>query len=271
MSNQPNSIKRSVIRNMFLRAYRYCDNLFLEKEENKIYEDFGSLGYNKDFINKAKISAKLGRAKEIRIRSGLEEPREPRPKSDFNIRLPFHVGVNSIKHKLASKGVDVIFSNRDSIKSRLAIKKKHQPTKAGVYILKCKKTGCEQVYVGQSKDTTKRLKEHSDAKTQASKQRKYASAKHTGRGHEMDTSRELVAYRSSHLPHRLAVETSLISVCNTVRGNKASTSVRDMESLAPRILSGTNLNWKVILETQPQCLPPELIPLKHRQFFVSLS
>ena len=79
-----------------------------------------------------------------------------------------------------------------------------------------------------------------------------------------------MAYRSDHKPHRLAVETSLISVCKTIHGNKASTSVRDIETLAPKILGGTRLNWNVIFETQPHCLPPEIIPLKHRKPFENL-
>ena len=270
LSNQPTSVKRAVIRNMFLRAYRYCDSLFMELEERKIYEDFGNLGYSPDFITKAKLAAKQGRTRELRIRSGHELPREPRERADFNIRLPYHVAVNSVKHKLASKGVDVIFTNIDSIKSRLTIRKKRQPSTAGVYILKCKKTDCEQVYVGQSGDIATRLTNHSDAKTRPSMKRQYASAKHMGDGHEMDTSNERVAYRSDHKPHRLAVETSLISVCKTIRGNKASTSVRDIETLAPKILGGTRLNWNIIFETQPHCLPPEIIPLRHRKPFENL-
>ena len=86
----------------------------------------------------------------------------------------------------------------------------------------------------------------------------------------METSNQLVAYRSDHLPHRLAVKTSLIAVCNTIRRNKASTSVRNIETLAPKILSGTRLNWNVIFEAQPYCLPPEIIPLKHRRPFDNL-
>ena len=57
LSSQPTATKRAVIRSMFLRAYRYCDNLFLEEEERRIYTDFERLGYSKKFITKAKVSA----------------------------------------------------------------------------------------------------------------------------------------------------------------------------------------------------------------------
>ena len=79
-SAQPTSTKRAVIRNMFLRAYRYCDSSFLEAEEGKIYEDLDKLGYSRNFVTKAKISARKGRDREIRIRAGLEAPNPPREK-----------------------------------------------------------------------------------------------------------------------------------------------------------------------------------------------
>ena len=60
-SSQPTSVKRAVIRGMFLRAFRYCDTIFLEAEEHKIYEDFEKLGYSKSFIAKERLSAKQGR------------------------------------------------------------------------------------------------------------------------------------------------------------------------------------------------------------------
>ena len=75
LSSQPTSVKRAVIRNLFLRAYRYCHALFIEEEECKIYEDFDKLGYSKKFITKARMSAKEGRNCEIRIRMCLEQPR----------------------------------------------------------------------------------------------------------------------------------------------------------------------------------------------------
>ena len=196
LSSQPISIKRSVIRNMYLRAYRYCDNLFLEREEKKIFDDFISLGYSKSFINKAKVSAMEGRNKELRIRAGLEEPKPARKKSPFHIVLPYHRSVYGIKNRLTSLGVDVTLSSRNSIKSHLAYKGKRKPIKGGVYLLKCKKTNCEKIYVGQSRNIPNRLNQHERAKTRPST--KYSVvAKHKGRGHDMDTSTEIVAYKSN--------------------------------------------------------------------------
>ena len=49
-SYQPLFQKTSVIRNLFLKAYRYCDKQFIEDEESRIREDFLKLGYTSKFI-----------------------------------------------------------------------------------------------------------------------------------------------------------------------------------------------------------------------------
>ena len=158
------------------------------------------------------------------------------------------------------------FSSTDSIKRQLAHKKKREPTNSGVYLIGCKKADCEQIYVGESHDIPHRLQQHEDAKTKPSGIY-YTSAKHKGGGHELDTSKELVAYKSNSKPHRLNIETCLITVCNTVRGNKASTSTRDMKTLAPKILNGAPINWKIISTVQPTCLSDEIIPKSAKKFF----
>ena len=56
---------------MFLRAFRYCDSIFLEEEERRIYADFGKLGYSRRFIEKAKISARRDREHEIQVKPWL--------------------------------------------------------------------------------------------------------------------------------------------------------------------------------------------------------
>ena len=208
------SVKLSTIRNMFLRAYRYCDSLFLAAEENKIYDDFSRLGYDRKFIDKAKCSAKKGRNREIRIREGLEEPRPPRERSHFQLYLRYHRKTYGLRYRLRQKGVDVTYSNRDSIGSFVASKKRN-PTnsKGGVYMLTCAKDTCEKVYVGQSKDIPKRLKDHADSVHQPSK-KSYSSGNHTRKGdnHRMKTEEELVPYKSNSITHRLLVETCLLSV-----------------------------------------------------------
>ena len=127
--------------NMFLRAFRYCDSLFMEEEVSRIYKDFGSLGYNKKFITKAKISAKAGRDHELRIRSGEELPRNPHERGRYHIGLPYHSAANGFRHRLRQQGVDLTFSSRNSIIRRIT-RKDPTHTDSGIYILTCKKTDC---------------------------------------------------------------------------------------------------------------------------------
>ena len=93
---------------MFLRAYRYCDSLFLAAEESKIYDDFGRLSYDRKLIDRARLSARKGRDHEIRIRDGLEQPRPLRERSQFQLWIPYHRKANGIRYRFGQKEVDVL-------------------------------------------------------------------------------------------------------------------------------------------------------------------
>ena len=265
LSSQPTSTKKAVIRNMFLRAYRYCDNLFLEAEEGKIYEDFGKLGYCRSFITKAKISAKVGRDRELRIRAGSELPRPPRERSKYHIGLPFHDKGSRLGYSLRCRGVDLTFSSRNSLLRHITYRETTH-TDSGVYILGCMPPDCERVYIGQSKHIPTRLKQHDDANRL--RNYKYTSARHSRLvGHKMDTTSEFALYRSNSLSHRLIVETCLIAACHTIRGNTRSYTVRDHDKIAPMILRGAPLDWELIARFQPTKFNREAIPRKHRKLF----
>ena len=97
----------------------------------------------------------------------------------------------------------------------------------------------------------------------------YASAQHVKRGHEIVPADCLIPYRSNSLSHRLIIETCLLSVSNTVKGNKASSCNKDMTTIAPIILQASPVDWKIIAEAQPD-LNPVMVPRKYRQFFLVL-
>ena len=161
------------------------------------------------------------------------------------------------------------YSNRDSIGSFVASKKRN-PTnsKGGVYMLTCAKDTCEKVYVGQSKDIPKRLKDHADSVHQPSK-KSYSSGNHTRKGdnHRMKTEEELVPYKSNSITHRLLVETCLITACKTVDGNKVSAAAKDIDLIAPMILKGAPINWEGISKAEPRCIDQRFVPKKHRGLF----
>ena len=83
----------------------------------------------------------------------------------------------------------------------------------------------------------------------------------------MDTSNGVVVYESSSLPHIIVIEAWLITVCNTVHGNQASTSTTDMNSIAPKVLSGAPFKWDVLAACQPNCLSEGTVPMRFRKYF----
>ena len=106
-------------------------------------------------------------------------------------------------------------------------------------MLTCAKDTCEKVYVGQSKDIPKRLKDHADSVHQPSK-KSYSSGNHTRKGdnHRMKSEEELVPYKSNSITHRLLVETCLITACKTVDCSKTSAAAKVIDLIPPMILKG---------------------------------
>ena len=250
-SNVATSIKLSTIRNMFLRAYRYCDKLFLAAEERKIYDDFMKLGYSRKFIEKAKRSAKVGRDREVRIREGLEEPKPPRERSRHRLYLPYHRRSNGLGYRLRQKGVELNMHNGASIGSYLSARKRGQTDpNCGVYMIPCEDT-CGKVYIGHSQNIPKRLGEHA-ASVYRDSLRSYSVGKHVrNTGHSMKTNLQLVAYKSKSKTHRLIVESCLMQVSDTIDENTSSAFTTGIDLLAPMILKGAPLDWEIISIAQP--------------------
>ena len=96
----------------------------------------------------------------------------------------------------------------------------------------------------------------------------YSSALHVGRAHEIVPTDSLIPYRSNSLSHRLIIETCILSVSNTVKGNKASSCNKYMTTIAPIILQASPVDWKIIAVAQPD-LNSVVVPRKYRPFFSS--
>ena len=235
-------------------------------EERKIYDDFMKLGYSSKFIEKAKRSAKDGRDCEVRIREGLEEPKPPRERLRHRLYLPYHRRSNGLGYRLRQKGIELNMHNGASIGSYLAARKRGQTDpNCGVYMIPCEDT-CNEVYIGHSKDISRRLGEHAASGHRDSLQ-SYSVGKHVRKtGHSMRTDLQLVAYKSKSKPHRLIVESCLMQVCNTIDENTQSAFTPDIDILAPMILKGAPLDWNIVSIAQPN-LCQRVIPKKHRKFF----
>ena len=193
-------------------------------------------------------------------------PPPTRERSQFHINLPFNRISCKLSHQFRQRGVDVSYSNKDSVRSRIN-SRKHNNTNSGVYVLTCDGDTCQEIYVGQSKDINDRFSQHASAKTCPVYGKSYASATHSKmRGHDIDPAKGKRPYLSTSLSHRLVIETCLISLCRTVNGNKATSNVRDMDIIAPIVLRASPVDWKVLSEVQPS-LNIDIVPRKYRPFF----
>ena len=255
-----------VIRSIFLRAFRYCDAEFLDRELSRIYEDFTKLGYPRKFMDKAKTSARKGREHEKLVRADKAEPKPPRTRQPCTLVVPYHEKTRRLKQLYTERGIDVIYSNKDSIGSR--VKRNDGNNNTGVYVIRCSDSACDRVYVGESGNLPQRFKEHREAQSGQPSKAHYATAKHKhiSSGLMLDVENAVVPYRSASRARRRIVEASLITLCATVADTKATSCVRDMDVIGPIVLDAVPFNWKQLAAAHPT-MPPDKVPRAYRKFF----
>ena len=135
-------------------------------------------------------------------------------------------------------------------------------------MIPCKQQSCEKIYVGQSQNIPVRMENHVAAVGGRESLQRTAVARHCHKNYTLDPEKVVVPYRSSSKARRLMVETSLITLCNTVHGTKASSNVTDMDTIGPILLGASNIDWKVVSRIQHN-FNPLLVPKKHRHLFRS--
>ena len=263
-SYQPLFQKTSVIRNLFLRAYRYCDQQFIQDEELRIKQDFLKLGYTPKFIENCKKSATRGRRNEINIGSstGAQTVKE---KPLASLTLPYHSSMMRLRPRLSAMGIRLVFSSNSSLHRQL---RRNTPAgtkpRGSVYIVNC--SGCSDVYIGQSgRIAETRMGEHSRSPVSDST----TGAVHTHnklQGHTMDLNNPTLVYRSDCYYTRVTVEAALIHIAPTIDGNTATTC-KDADNLvASAICRATKLNWQKLSESIPH-FKKESIPRNKRRLF----
>ena len=263
-SYQPLFQKTSVIRNLFLRAYRYCDKQFIEDEESRIREDFLKLGYTSKFIENCKKSAIRGRRNEVSPRrsSGATTGKQ---KPLATLTLPYHSSMLRLRTRLSAMGIRLVFSSNSPLHRQL---RRSTPAgtlpKGSVYVVNC--SGCSDVYIGQSGRLAEtRMSEHSRAP--GSDSTNGAVHRHNNiRGHTMDLNNPTLVYRSDCYHTRVTVEAALIHIAPTIEGNTA-TACKDADNLvASAICRATKLNWHKLARSIPH-LNKESIPKNRRKLF----
>ena len=63
------------------------------------------------------------------------------------------------------------------------------------------------------------------------------------------------------------METSLISLCTTVKDTKASSCVKDMDVIGPIVLGASPIDWKQIAAAHPT-MPTHAVPKAYKRFFL---
>ena len=274
-SYQPLFQKTSVIRGLFLRAFRYCDPQHLQEELLGIQQNFLQLGYTEGFIQKCRLSAYKGRMNEIK-KENLQalqvlpfagnitvsaEKQEPLA----SLTLPYHPCMHKLTPRLTEMGIRLSFSSNSTIGRQLRRKTttRAQP-RGSVYVVNC--SGCEQVYVGQTgKPVGDRMGEHSRDAVDDSQY----SAVHRHNalpGHTMDLRNPNPVFNSDCRSTRTTVEAALIHVAPTVLNNTASASIDSNHLVAPLICRATRFDWKKLSEIMPQ-LTKDAIPRYKRSLF----
>ena len=263
-SYQPLFQKTSVIRNLYLRAYRYCDEQFLQDEESRIMQDFLKLGYTSKFIENCKKSAIRGRRNEINPRrsSGTTAAKE---KPLATLTLPYHSSMMRLRPRLTAMGIRLAFSSNSSLHRQL---RRRTPAgtepKGTVYVVNC--SGCTNVYIGQSgRIAETRMGEHSRAPV--SDAMLGTVHKHNNLpGHTMDLNNPTLVYRSDCYYTRVTVEAALIHTAPTIKGNSATICKRADALVASAICRASKLNWHKLAGCIPH-FKKDSIPKNKRHLF----
>ena len=159
----------------------------------------------------------------------------------------------------------------DTIGTRVR-RKENTDSNTGVYVLRCSDPTCDKIYVGKSGNLTQRFSTHRGAVAGQPCRASTAVAKHKhrGTGYMLDVDNAVVPYRSTNRHRRQIIETSLISLCTTVKDTKASSCVKDMDVIGPIALGASPIDWKLLATAHPT-FPIHAVPKAYRRFFSDTS
>ena len=246
-------IKLSVVSNLFLRALRICDPVYLDNEIHHIFGAFNKLGYTNSFIKQALSSARktfYGRIRE--------------EKQEFTniLKLPYTpelAGLKNIANRLENK-INVAFTNNNTLRNRLVKNSNRDKGKddIGIYIVPCK--DCNQVYVGETgRNIMTRLDEHKRACRMGTQSN--AIANHSlDLDHRINFKDASIICKNSNVAQRKVIEGALIHILDTFADNKAFSQDDDITSAF--ICKTAKINMNKLNEIAPSAAQ-SLLVLKH--------
>jgi hypothetical protein len=199
-SFHPVSVKLSVARGLFLRAFRICSSVYLDEEIRFIFKSLSKLGYPNHFLNKALSLAK----------SSFYRPKPVFHKYKSNICVPYVPTLDSCAiSKLASVlDCKIHFNYPNKIKSFLVSNSSPSLTSSGVYRIDCR--DCDKFYIGETgRSLSTRLNEHKLAiKNHNTNNALYVHS--FEEDHKFNLSDAHLIYKSNDIHTRKVVEASLI-------------------------------------------------------------
>jgi len=202
-SNHPLYIKKSVVSSMFLRAYRICDNEFIDRELDFIFETFSKLGYPRFFLNQAHSSAKW---------KFYNHSRNMQQESAKNLLIiPYNPSLDEKRRMFKGAGIDIVFTYPNTLRNTLIrhnITSSAIETSPGIYTIPCK--DCPKFYIGETGRTfEKRINEHR-------RDVRYARESNAcfihlrDEGHQLNWKDAKLIHRSSNSYERKIIEALLI-------------------------------------------------------------
>ena len=143
-SNHSNKVKQGVISNMFLRAYKICDNEFIDNEITHIKRVFSKHGYSANFIDRAHSKAKKKYYSDNENIIFLRE--------NYKILILPHINANTQNTiKRCLRGCNIVTINRNTNTIRKTLKKVVKPPNEinpVIYEIPCK--NCNKVYIEET-------------------------------------------------------------------------------------------------------------------------
>ena len=230
----PDHVKRGSLHTLFLRAYRICDGVYLNREIDFLYNAFMRVGFPKRYIDIVHSRVK----RNFFQTQNLSTPEPPPP----TISLPYSDYVQkSVVPIFKAHGCRVVNYASNTIKRNLV---KNRPPYMGdkndlpcVYKIPCKT--CPRSYYGESgRGLATRVSEHERYVRREYKSKAvYKHKTHATPNHEIDFEGAQALYHSDNWYNRLVVESTLILTKNNFNNGQSTLAI---DNLASQIITKTH-------------------------------
>ena len=240
-SNHSRNTKRGSLFGLFLRAYRICDEAFIENEIKIIKTSFSKLGYPWRFIMEVLRDVKRRHFSPNQPSNDNQQPPTiSLPRNDFTEKY-----INPV---FKAQGIRVVNKATNTIGAALLGNKRGTGSApdAGVYVVPCH--DCTSPYVGQTGQFRVRCNAHTRDVHRGSGTGALVSHERET-GHTMNVEGAKIVYPSKRPYRRKLVESALMQFIPNI--NIAEGEVKDINSHTCHLMFATNKRIMRILSDNP--------------------